>query len=580
MRNFFHMASRSAYIPSLERFGGAVRAFSASGRALFFFFAGMCLISSISLLYILNETLLVPTPASGGEFNEGIIGSPRFINPVLAVSDADRDLITLMYSGLLRATPEGGYEPDLAESYEISPDGTAYTFTLRDDASFHNGTPVNSDDVIFTIAKIQDPAIKSPLRANWEGVAVEKVDQKTVRMTLKSAYAPFIENATLGILPQTLWQSVSNEEFSFSDLNTSPVGSGPFRLATIVRTPSGIPSMYELRPFLSYTGGRPYLSAIKLHFYQSEQALLDALKGGDIEAASGISPASLSQIPDLPVRQAPLNRVFGVFFNQNQSSVLRDRTVRAALDRAIDRDTLIDEALSGYATALSGPLPQAAPEDNRDRNTHIEEARTMLANAGWENKDGVLTKTSGSGKDAQTLELALTLSTSDVPELRAVAEELRQVWSAVGARVDVQIFEQGDLSQNVIRPRKYDALLFGEIIGREPDLYAFWHSSQRNDPGLNIALYANATADSLLEEMRTTTDGTKRAELFEELKTELQTDIPALFLYAPDFVYSIPNDIQGFSLGSIETPSDRYLSAASWHRNTDYVWPLFATPIN
>jgi peptide/nickel transport system substrate-binding protein len=145
----------------------------------------------------------------------------------------------------------------------------------------------------------------------------------------------------------------------------------------------------------------------------------------------------------------------------------------------------------------------------------------------------------------------------------------------MGAQVNVKIFEQGDLSQNIIRARKYDALLFGEVVGRELDLFAFWHSSQRNDPGLNIAEYANSAADKALEELRQTADPARRATLLQTFTNEVQKDIPAVFLYAPDFVYSIPNDIAGVDLGFIETPDDRFLSLPQWHKETDEVWPLF-----
>ncbi|MBX4192158.1 hypothetical protein KW798_01605 [Candidatus Parcubacteria bacterium] len=578
MRNFWRTANTSAYIPFFERLGLTAKAFSTSGRALFYFFAAVCIISSVSLVYILNESLLVSVASHGGEVREGIIGAPRFINPVLAVSDADRDLTSLIYSGLLKATPEGDYRSDLAKSYNISPDGKVYTFVLRNDATFHNGMRVTADDIIFTIEKTQDPSLKSPLRANWDGITVEKIDNKTVRFTLKAAYAPFIENATLGILPKNLWENVSNEEFPFSDLNTSPVGSGPFKIGTISRTASGLPSSYTLKPFSNYTLGQPYLDSMVFRFYQSEQAQIDALKNGEIDAVAGISPTALAQISNFPINKTPLNRVFGIFFNQNQSTILRDKDVRVALDMALDREGLVDEVLKGYGTPLSGPIPpqiaaKSAPADSANK---MEKARQYLLSKGWTYQDSVLSKTTTNGKTKTTVELAFTLSTSNVPELRAAAEYVRKAWSSMGARVDVQIFDQGDLSQNVIRPRKYDALLFGEIIGRERDLYAFWHSGQRNDPGLNIALYANATVDSLLEEMRTTSDTARREQLYTQFVSELTKDVPALFLYTPDFVYSIPNDIQGLSLGSIETPSDRFLSVASWHRQTDYVWPIFA----
>jgi peptide/nickel transport system substrate-binding protein len=572
------------YVPLVDKAEDTYRALSRSGRTLFIFFSGLLIISVIGLLSLLNSQLIVAIPGYGGGMTEGIVGSPRFINPVLAVSDADRDLTSLVYSGLLRATPDGEYVSDLADHYSVSPDGLTYTFVLKDNAKFHDGKPVTADDVVFTVEKVQDAAVKSPLLANWTGVGVAATDPKTVEFTLKSAYAPFVDNLTLGILPKHLWQNVSDDEFPFSELNTSPVGSGPFKVSSISRTPAGIPSSYDLSAFGEYALGKPYFSYFTLKFYQSEDAVAQALARGDVEAASGLSPATLGALPGLNVDRAQLNRVFGVFFNQNQSEVLRDLDVRRALNTSIDRQDLVSQVLQGYGTPLEGPIPPGIlPEISRPSHvdasgttTPAQKAQRMLETKGWVlGQDGVLTKTTGKGKDAKTVRLAFSLSTGNVPELRAAAEYLRQQWSQMGAEVDVKIFDQGDLSQNVIRPRKYDALLFGEVVGRELDLFAFWHSSQRNDPGLNIAEYANSTADTILENLRATSDADTRVELIGKLMDELDKDVPAVFLYAPDFVYSVPKDIVGVHLGFIESPSDRFLSVTSWHRETDYVWPIF-----
>lgn len=551
--------------------------FTASGRALFLFFASLCAVSSIALLYMLNASLLVAAPAQGGNLVEGLLGSPRFINPVLALSDADRDLTALAYSGLLRAAPDGTYLPDLAQEYTVSDDGLVYSFVLRENVTFHNGKPVVADDVVFTVQKIQDPALKSPLRANWDGIVAEAPDARTVRFTLKAPYAPFVKNLTLGILPRALWAGVSNEEFSFSELNASPVGSGPYRVDKVERTASGIPSSYELEPFSGYSLGRPYIS-LTLRFYQSEDSLVEALESGEVEAASGISPDKLGSIEDAAIATTPLNRVFAVFFNQNQSEVLRQRAVRQALNAAIDRNELVEKVLGGYGTALSGPVPPSALVGTTTSSAAgVEAARAILERDGWKMNDaGVLTKSTGKGASATTQTLAFDLATANVPELRAAAQYLHDVWAQLGVQATVKVFEAGDLSQNVIRPRRFDALLFGEVIGRELDLFAFWHSSQRNDPGLNVAGYANAAADKTLEELRETGDAAKRSALYKQFADELSVDIPAVFLYAPDFVYSIPKDIQGLDLGLVESPSDRFLSVTQWHREVDFVWPLFA----
>ena len=506
---------------------------------------------------------------------------------LLNINNFAPDLTALTYSGLLKATPQGTYVPDLAQSYTISPDGKTYTFTLRSNATFQDGTPVTADDVAFTVAKVQDPALNSPQEANWTGVTVTEINPHTIQFVLTQAYAPFIENLTMGILPKHLWGSISDDQFDLSQLNTSPVGSGPFTVVGITRTSAGVPSSYDLKPFAHYALGAAYLDDLTLRFYQSESDLLAALKSGAIGAASGITPEDLSQLQGFNVRTAPLDRVFGVFFNQNQSAVLRDPAVRQALNDAIDKNELVKEVLGGYGVPLNGPVPpgilasmglsDSVPPESTSTDPALAAQKELLADGWTLNANGILQKTTGSGKGATVETLSFTLTTGDVPELDAAAQFLRATWAHMGAQVTVQVYDQGDLTQNVIRPRQYDALLFGEVVNRELDLFAFWDSSQRVDPGLNIALYANSTADKALEQLRQTSDPTQRAALYTQFDAQIQKDLPAIFLYAPDFVYIVPNSIQGVDLGSIEEPSDRFLSITAWHTETDSVWPLFAS---
>ncbi|MEI7720037.1 MAG: ABC transporter substrate-binding protein [bacterium] len=562
-----------------------LQSFSASGKALFLFFAGLLIVSAIGLVYLLNQRLLVSVPTHGGSLAEGVVGAPRFINPVLAASDSDKDLTALVYSGLLKALPSGAYTPDLAESYSISADGKTYTVQLKPAATFQDGTPVTADDVLFTIGKIQNPTLKSPLRANWDGVLVTATGPLTVQFVVRQAYTPFIANLTLGILPKHLWDGVGDTDFSFSALNGTPVGSGPFSVGPISRNASGLPTSYTLLAFKHYTLGWPYLDSLVFHFYQNQNDLTRALKSGDIDSASGISPEALSGITDRNIVHSPQGRVFAVFFNQNQSTVLRDVNVRQALDDALDKDALVKDVLGGYGIAIDDPLPPSLPggvawqgEADISSTERINGARQELLKAGWTvGQDGTLQKVTGSGKTAKIIPLSFTLATGNVPELHNAALFVQRTWQQMGAKVGTAVYDQGDLSQNVIRPRHYDALLFGEVVGRQPDLYAFWHSSQRLDPGLNIALYANTSVDSALATLRTTQDASAQQSLYKSVQTALQKDIPALFLYTPDFVYTVPKDIVGVDLGFIETPSDRFLSVAQWHRETDSVWPIFAS---
>jgi peptide/nickel transport system substrate-binding protein len=560
-------------------------------------FSGAITATVVLTLWFIHRNSLIEVPVRGGTLTEGIIGSPRFINPLLAISDADRDLAALVYSGLMRAAQNGGLTLDLAESYEISDDGLVYTFTLRPDARFHDGNPVTTYDVTFTVEKAQDSRTKSSKRANWEDVTIEPLDARRVRFTLPKPYAPFLENMTLGILPKHLWQEVTPEEFPFSGFNMQPIGSGPYQVKTVRENVSGIPIGYTLSSFDDYVGGEPYLETLMLRFYPNEDSLVDAFRQGEIESLSGVTPERLLDLElhtiDAHVARTPLPRVFAIFFNQNQMPVFTHKEVRAALDMAIDKKMLIATALSGYGTPINGPLPihidpraldadmaAGSLEDasgvdttTSTSSTRLEAAADLLKKAGWKKNEtsGVFEKKVG----GTTEQLTFSIATADSPELKSAAMFVKHEWEMLGASVDIKVFEVGDLTQNIIRPRKYDALLFGEVAGRDLDLFAFWHSSQRTDPGLNIALYANIKADELLAEARTITDDTARLARLKEFADEVRNDIPAVFLYAPDFLYIVPNRIKGFSLTNTSVPEERFLSITDWYTDTELVWPFF-----
>jgi peptide/nickel transport system substrate-binding protein len=530
-----------------------------------------------TLLAGVSVALTMEIPEHGGTYTEGVVGTPRFVNPLLAISDTDRDLAELVYSGLMKENPDGSLSPDLASDYSISADKLTYTFTLKDDARFQDGTAVTADDVAFTVRAAQNPDIKSLLRANWQGVDVEVVDSKTVSFTLKSPYAPFLENTTLGILPKHLWQGVTAEEFPFSTLNTRPVGSGPYAVASTLQNSSGIPTEYDLSAFMG--GARvPYIGTFVFKFYDDANALQSAFNTGSVGSAYGVDPSAITAAH--AVNEAVFGRVFAVFFNQNQNKILADIAVRQALDAAVDKNALVATVLSGYGSVIDGPLPPLAAEQNPASALSPEErvanAQAILVKGGWEiGADGVFAKTSGTGKAKQTVRLAFSLATSNVPELKSAAEAAAADWKAVGADVSVQIFDQSDLAADVIQPRKYDALLFGLVVGRDPDLYPFWHSSQMADPGLNIALYANKNVDALLEKARSEEDRSARQKDTEDAAKLIASETAAVFLYTPYFVYLSPPAAKSIVLGTIDTPSDRFSSVENWYLATERVWPIF-----
>lgn len=571
-----------------EDIAQAIRSFSLTQKLLWLFFLCVFFAAILNILRLANEKLLVEVPAYGGSYTEGIIGVPRFVNPVLATSDADRDVTALVYSGLLRLAPDGQLVPDLAEKYDISEDGLVYTFTLKSGLVWHDGRPLTAEDVEFTIQKIQDPALKSPKLTNWKGVTVERTNSTLIKFRLKQPFPGFLENATVGIIPKHLWKGVDPEAFPFSTLNTRAVGSGPFVVAATTNGPSGIPELFTLSAFENFALGRPKIQEITIHFYGNENDAVDALKSGKIQALAAISPERVDEIQNdaLRIESTTLPRVFSVFFNQNQQQLFTSRAVRLALSTAIDKEALISEALRGHGTPVNGPIPPGSLGFTEDEITplsaekRLENARKLLTAEGWKlnestgffEKQTIDPKTK---KVTKTAELAFSLTTGDAPGLKGPAEILAREWRKLGANVTLTVFETADLNQDAIRPRKYDALFFGEVMGRDPDLFSFWHSSQRNDPGLNIALYTSIGVDKLLNQIRSTIDREERITLYEKIEEEIERDAPAVFLYSPEFLYVVPKTIKNTEMQSLVTNQERFLNTYQWYITTEKIWTLF-----
>ncbi len=565
-----------------EKHSKTISNFSISEKVIFYFFCAVFLVTGVILINRVSEAFTIKVPTNGGFLKEGIIGSPRFINPVLAVSDVDHDLTELVYSGLVKVTPENTVTPDLAESYQISDDGLEYTFTLRNNAYFQDGTKVTADDVIFTINKIQDSAIKSPKRPTFYDVNVEKVNEKQVKFTLKKSYAPFLENLTVGILPKHLWDNLSSDEFTLSQYNVEPVGSGPYKInkmQTLQKNMLLIPTYYELEPFSKYALGKPFIDKLIINFYRDEKSLIDAYNNGDIEAMNSISPEKISSVKkqsDAEIKTSPLPRVFMMFFNQNQSEVLANKEVRQAFDMAVDRQKIVDDVLYGYGTPIYGPIPMGLIDGSniQVQNYNIDSAKALLLKNGWtlSTTTGIMEKKVSKKK---TLELSVTISTLNSPDLEKAAEIIKEDLEKLGAKIDVKEFDFGSLEQNIIRPRKFEALLYGTVIGRDMDFFAFWHSSQRNDPGLNIAMYANSKVDKLLEDARKTLDTNLRIQKYLSFQDEIRKDVPAVFLYSPEFIYVVPNKIKGLDVGEITLPFERFSDISHWFIETNNLWKIF-----
>lgn len=565
----------------LERIQRVIHSFSLTEKIIFWVFVAVLAVTVLSMLFRVNTQFLVEIPQYGGEMREGVIGSPRFVNPVLALSDTDKDLSALIYSGLMRIDQEGNLIPDLADSYEISDDGLKYHFKIKNDAVFHDGTPVSADDVIYTISMIMDPVVKSPLRGNWEGITVEKVSNTEINFHLPEPYSPFLYNTTLGILPKDIWSNVTPEEFAFNVHNTDPIGSGPYKVHAIRRNQSGVIESYTLRAFSDFALGRPFIKEINISIFKNNDELVEALLDKRVTSGHTINPeqATLLAEEGISIVSIPLPRIFGIFFNQNKAPALSFKSMRQALDTAIDKQSVVDMVLLGYGSVAQSIIPESLVPFETLSNGETEktagnltQAEEILTNVGWEkNEDGIFSVETDDGD----YYAGFSLATNNVPELVATGEAIVAQWKKLGIDVELKVFETNDIANSVIRPREFDALLFGEIIGRDLDLYAFWHSSQRNDPGLNIAGYTNIQTDNLLEEAREESDFDKRIELYRDIESEIQDDIPVSLLYSPEFIYALDDKVSAVLPHTVTTPSERFTSVYTWYIDTETVWKIF-----
>lgn len=535
-------------------------------------------------------------PAQGGTYTEGLVGAPQYVNPLLApLSDVDSDLSRLLFSGLFRETDRQELLPDLITNYTISEDQLTYTFYLRSDVEWHDGERLDADDVLFTIQVIQDPQYQSPLASSLTGVTAEKLDDFSFSLTLPEPFAPFLSTLTFGMLPEHLWFDVPAANFRLTELNIRPVGSGPYKFKELKKDKAGNIKTVTVERNNSYYAHTPYIDEFTFLFYPDIFAAVEALKANRVEGLAFFPQSETEEVIDansrLALNSLRIPQYTAVFFNQKQSDVLRNDTVRKALAYSANRGDVINEALNGaaepiYSAILPGYVGHNAEVEKYEFN--VDEAIRLLEEDGWKypetteeasaegeaSEEGATTETVEEDtfvpreKDGQKLEF--TIATVDLPEYSATLAVLQERWREIGAKVNVDTYSPQDIQSGVIKKRDYEALLFGQIVGSDPDPYAFWHSSQQTHPGLALSIFRDTEVDQLLEEARKTNDDNERRIKYLHFQNNIASEIPAIFLYNPQYNYAVHKKVQGIQTNQyIAVPSDRFAGVADWYINTD-----------
>lgn len=537
-------------------------------------FLSILLITSLSLSitgYVQRHSTLVAQ--NGGTYTEAIVGQPRYVNPILAsTNDADMDVTKVVYSSLFRLGSDLSLKNDLATNVETSADGKTYTIQMREDALWHDGKNVTADDVIFTIESIQKSDYNSPIAPTFQGVVVKKVDDKTVQFTLqKTAYAPFISSLTVGILPKHVWENIPAKTASFAEQQLRPIGSGPFKFKEIItkKKTGEITSMSFVRNN-EYYGQKAHIDTLVFTFLNTHEEAIAALTANKVDGIGHLPSslrASLEQRSSTQIKKLLLPQYFGLFLNQSKNPILNDAGVRSALDLAIDRNDIVQQALGGQGEPLGMPIPSGmfSFPTIRDSVYDSEKAKQNLDDAGWKvGEDGIREK---GGKKFE-----VTITTTDWQEYIKTAELIKEKWEAIGVKTNIQSVSTAVIQQTAVIPRQYEILLYGESLPANPDPYPFWHSSQIKSPGLNLSLLQDKDIDKLLENARTSTDPQKRKELLQSFIERFLDIRPAIVLYRPYYLFAQRTQVKGATIEQGGLPSDRFNNIEEWYVRVKRVW--------
>jgi peptide/nickel transport system substrate-binding protein len=523
---------------------------------------------AVLLTYLAINYTTVLRPGHGGTYVEGVAGYPRHLSPLLSgFNPADQDLCSLIFSGLTRFNEHGEVEPDLASSWEIGSDGLSYTFHLRTNAYWHDGTPVTADDVILTIRLLQDPDFPGPAELGgnmWRTVKIEKIDRRTVRFELAEPFAPFIDYTTVGILPSHKMAGTYAADLPQAEFNLAPVGSGPFQVEKIETEDGNIVSIV-LQHFPRYFRARPYLDRVQFRFYPSHRAALRAYQDGEVEGVARVRESELAtarELADLNLFSAQVAEYAMVFFNLDRADApfFQEREVRQSLMYALDREWVVDEVLRGQGMVSNGPILPGTWAYNSKMPAYRHDpdrAAALLDEAGWVRPSS---PTGVRHKGGQLL--AFTLLTSNDPLREAVAKELAAQWTDIGVDVTVEAVSSGEVCE-ALEARDFQAALALLRLPGDPDPYPFWHETQI-EAGQNYAGFVHRRISEVLERARVTVNRNRREELYDEFQVLFAEQLPSLPLYVPVYTYGVDARIQDVQIGPLMVPSDRFRTILDW----------------
>jgi peptide/nickel transport system substrate-binding protein len=528
-----------------------------------------------------------PTGAVAGAtpsaLSEGVVGTVRTLDPLYATSGPERDIDALLFRGLTRLGPDGSVVADLARSWQIGSNGSVYTFTLREDARWHDGVAVTADDVVFTVLALQHPEYGRAPGAAWRGVVVERVDRLVVRFRLEAPAAGFLLVARQPIVPAHLLSGIPIGQREGSEFGRRPVGSGPFRLESLDEAGAELAAVHPtndadrltnpLHPEPAVPAPRreaiPQVERYRFRFYPNIAGAIAAFRAGAVDLVAGVSPDVAAALPTTAARTVrfPKTILTTVVLNlrPQQTTAFRDARIRRALLLAVDRKRLIERVLHGHATLAQTPISPASFAYDRKAAGSVGysrgEAARLLRAAGWRRVSGGWMRPKG--KRPVEFELSAVEARAN-PIANAVARQVAADWKRLGLKVTVRMYTTEQLAAQRLLPGRFFAAVVDVNLGLDPDLYPLLGSTEAVAGGTNLAGYQSRTLDAQLRVARAYADAATRKARFVALQRSVASELPILPLFFSDYLMVVRTSVAGPTSREIATPSDRYWDVLTW----------------
>lgn len=510
-------------------------------------------------------------PEQGGVYSEALVGSLGRLNPLLDWNNtADRDVDRLLFSGLVRFDERGMPHADLADSWGVSQDGTIYNFTIRSNAVWHDGTPVTSDDVIFTIEMMKSAGSLYPqdIKDLWGRVEVTRLNEKNLKFTLPEPYVPFLDYLTFGVVPKHLLESIPPDQMASAEFNIKPVGTGPYKFDQLIVENGQIQGVVLARS-TNYYGTPSFIEQVVFRYYPTSADAFEAYRQGEVSAVGQISLDVLNaalEEPNLALYSSRLPQMGFVLFNLTNPELpfLQDAEVRRALMLGLNRPNIINTVLQGQAFVADSPiLPGSwAYFDGVETFEYDPDAAiALLKTEGY-----VIPAGGGEVRAKDGIPLAFTMVHPDDAVHTQIAQAIQTQWGRIGVRVELQPQPYDQLVLTTLASRAFQAALVDLNLSRtpDPDPYPFWHQAEAVG-GQNYSGWDNRAASEYLEQARVTADYSLRAKLYRNFQVVFARELPALPLYVPVYSYGVSTQVQGVQIGPLYEPSDRLNTFTRWY---------------